>query len=74
MRHDFIDDMIAYGYLLPNFTPLMTRYVCKRKVLRALTLQDYRPDPTALVSCFGKKITERVIIRRDGRDPVLKLY
>jgi hypothetical protein len=64
MRKDIIDDMIAYGYLLPNWTPLMTRYVCKKKVLKAVALHDYRPYSTG---CFGRNTTDRVIIH--DQDP-----
>lgn len=33
IRADVIQDMATYGYLLPAFTPLLTRYMCRQAAL-----------------------------------------
>jgi hypothetical protein len=60
MRRDIVDDMIAYGFVLPTWTPLMTRYVCKHKVARTSNIYDYKPFSR---SCFGRNTSDNVVIR-----------
>jgi len=49
VRQHLLHDMIEYGYLLPNWVPLLSRFVCK-DVTRA-TLDSFQPYAAA---CFAK--------------------
>lgn len=62
MWEDIIDDMLAYGYILPHWTPLLTRYLCKYRVLRMRGIHDYKPYSSR---CFGQNTTDRVYIRNN---------
>eukprot|EP01038_Epipyxis_sp_PR26KG_P012669 gene12669-16985_t len=58
-KENIISDMIEFGYLLPSWIPLLTRYLCyDRKMLKETTVNAlgmYKPyDP----SCFIKTYDE----------------
>ena len=53
---EIFEDMMTYGYLLPNWVPLLTRYMCRKAGATQndpmKTMQEYRPFDK---DCFGKK-------------------
>lgn len=49
MRQQILRDMADYGFVLPNWIPLMTRFVCK-EVTRA-SMDQYKPFAA---ECYGK--------------------
>ena len=49
LRQHLLHDMMEYGFLLPNWVPLLSRFVCK-DVTRA-SLESYQPYAAG---CFGK--------------------
>lgn len=50
MRQQILHDMVEYGFLLPNWIPLLTRFVCS-SVTRS-SLDSFRPYST---DCFAKQ-------------------
>ena len=60
LREDIIDDMLTYGFLLPSWTPLITRYYCRRAVTKVRSIFKYSPYERR---CFGKNVTLNVLIR-----------
>jgi hypothetical protein len=59
-RTELIDDMLEYGYLLPYFVPLLTRYICPKMTANNYVsnfeseINNYRPYQN---TCFNKKIS-----------------
>ncbi|CAE7769855.1 unnamed protein product, partial [Symbiodinium microadriaticum] len=53
-REEVLQDMIAYGYLLPNWIPLLTRHMCRQHYVSSQSrhhqLYEYYPYN---ISCFG---------------------
>lgn len=41
-RKEIVQDMKTYGYLLPNFIPLFTRYICQN-VVHINNMSQYKP-------------------------------
>ena len=55
LAEEIFKDMVTYGYLLPNWVPLSTRYMCRQAGVGwgnpMVEMHKYHPyDP----SCFGK--------------------
>jgi hypothetical protein len=51
IRHGLIEDMITYGFTLPHFFPLYTRYACRNNAV--LTMENYQPYAK---DCFASKL------------------
>ena len=53
---EIFDDMMTYGYLLPNWVPLLTRYMCRKAGTTQndpmKTMEEYKPFDK---ECFGRK-------------------
>lgn len=60
-RTELIEDMLDYGYLLPYFVPLLTRYICPKMTANNYVsnfqseINNYRPYQSI---CFNKKISK----------------
>lgn len=56
VARDVLDDMLTYGFLLPNFTPLFTRHICPDfraiKQRQVEMMAEYRP-----FACYGPNQT-----------------
>ena len=54
--NDVFQEMMKYGYLLPNFVPLLTRFMCKKAGTSThetlATMHKYKPYSK---ECFGKR-------------------
>jgi len=59
-RTELIEDMLEYGYLLPYFVPLLTRYICPKMTTNNYAsnfqseINNYRPYQS---TCFNKKLS-----------------
>ena len=53
---EIFEDMMTYGYLLPNWVPLLTRYMCRKAGTTQndpmKTMEEYKPFDK---ECFGRK-------------------
>ncbi len=63
MVKEIEDDMLRFGYYLPDWTPVMTRHICMDTAMEGNAdslnvLSNYRPYKK---SCFGKKDTDERI-------------
>ena len=61
-RTELIQDMLEYGYLLPYFVPLLTRYICPLMTANNYVsnfqseINNYRPYQNI---CFNKKVSTK---------------
>jgi hypothetical protein len=51
LRHGLVEDMITYGYTIPHFFPLYTRYACRQH--SSLKMETYQPFAK---DCFASKL------------------
>lgn len=58
LKHDLVQDMMTYGFLLPSFVPIFSRLACDNEdiyrwgVTTTQAMESYRPFSS---SCFAKK-------------------
>jgi hypothetical protein len=53
VRHGLIQDMITYGYTIPHFYPLFTRYACRNEQLNKGDFHSFHPYAQ---DCFASKM------------------
>lgn len=59
LQDSIMADMLQFGFLLPNWMPLLTRFLCKRKTVKNKNLYEYKPYSRG---CFAKNTTDKVIL------------
>jgi hypothetical protein len=70
-RAELIEDMLAYGYLLPYFTPLMTRFYCLHKPLEfwSSTTQEFHAYQPYSLDCYNEQQKQQQKQQQQGQGP-----
>ena len=57
IKEEIFKDMTMYGYLLPGFTPILTRYICRKAGAYSVdaTMASMRKYVPYDVKCFAKE-------------------
>ena len=57
IKDEIFKDMMIYGYLLPGFTPILTRFICRKAGAYSVdsTIASMRKYVPYDVKCFAKE-------------------